>query len=591
MLTSAPLRPRPVHCMIASLHRDRRVAEDVCAGRFTHCGITVQLGPEVDWLDTAGLPDDEEWRFDWHKFYFGLDLADAYRVTGDRRFLDAWEGLVRSFAAQVALDTDPIEVTARRIQNWIHAWDVFNRAGGPSDALAEILGASIAAQADHVRTHLAPERNHRTLELYALFLVALALPALDPVGTLRDFALGQLGRNLQEDVLPDGVHRERSTHYHMVALRSFVGAMENAKRFAVPLPPGFEARVERACEFAAHVHRPDGDIPALSDADTASYLDVIALGASLLGRPDLLFMATSGDRGRLPDERLVSFPSGGYHVQRSGWGDEGRAFADERFLVFDCGPLGDGGHGHYDLLSVEVAADGRALLVDPGRFTYEEGVPNLRRWFKSTAAHNTVCVDGLDQTPYRRGKPRGPVAKGRFLGRWSAPGIDSLWGEAISPCFEARHRRRVILVADDYWLIEDRMTGDLPHRYDLRFHLSAEAWGHTEVDGRTVRAPGLALVLIGGGEPRLEAGWVAPTYGCKRRAPVISTVVERQKSVTFLTLVSPQARWVAPELEVLLADGDAMGTTAVEVRGAGASDKAVDLVRWSGAVVSWTRSP
>ena len=111
--------------------------------------------------------------------------------------------------------------------------------------------------------------------------------------------------------------------------------------------------------------------------------------------------------------RAASFPDGGYHVQRSGWGRASARSRTSFFLIFDCGPLGEGGHGHYDLLSVEVAAAGGPLLVDPGRFTYSEGPPNLRRWFKGTAAHNTVCVDGRDQTAYRRGKPKGPVARGR----------------------------------------------------------------------------------------------------------------------------------------------------------------------------------
>src|SRR4029079_9470990 len=147
----------------------------------------------------------------------------------------------------------------------------------------------------------------------------------------------------------------------------------------------------------------------------------------------------------------ASFPDGGYFVQRSGWED------DARFLIFDCGPLGEGGHGHYDALSFEAAADGARLVVDPGRYTYAEGEPNLRRWFKGTAAHNTVTVDGLDQTPYRRGKPRGPVAEARLLQRVTGDGLDLLWGEVASPAYDVVHRRRILFVADEYWLIEDAL--------------------------------------------------------------------------------------------------------------------------------------
>src|SRR5262249_45191087 len=154
---------------------------------------------------------------------------------------------------------------------------------------------------------------------------------------------------------------------------------------------------------------------------------------------------------------------------------------DERFLIFDCGPLGDGSHGHYDLLNVEVAANGRSLIVDPGRYTYSEATPNWRRWFRGTAAHNTVSVAGLDQTPYARGRSHSPVPRAPSVGRPRPPGLVVLHGGARSPCYDAAHSRRVVFVAGEYWLLEDRLRGDRAHRYDLRFHLAADAWQQTEV--------------------------------------------------------------------------------------------------------------
>jgi len=494
-------------CVIEHLHRDRDVAEAVAAGRFTHVGETRALGPVPDWLG-ADLPADAEWRIEWVKFYFGLDLAYAHRVTGAARFRAAWERLVGAHIRQVPAGHDSSDVTARRILNWIYAWQGF----GPG-ALDDALAGSIAAQARHVRATLTPERNHRTLELYALLLAALAVPGLDGDGRLRRFALDELDRNLRADFRADGVHREASSHYHMVALRSFMGVRANARRFGLALPEGFEARLARASAFARHCHRPDGRIPALSDSDTAGYPELLALAGELLGPP--------GD----PD---ASFPDGGYHVQRSGW-DPGA-----RYAIFDCGPLGDGGHGHYDLLSVELFAGGRPLIVDPGRGTYSEGPPNLRRWFRGTAAHNTVCVDGLDQTPYTRTRPRGPVAQGRLLGRRR----DVLVGEARSPAYDAVHRRRLTRAADG-WLIEDRLRGATSHRYDLRFHLAPEAHDAARMEGDTVRAPGLTLRIRGAAAIALEPGWIAPRYGERVPAPVVSAVAEG-RTAAFTTEVLPR---------------------------------------------------
>src|ERR1700754_3339050 len=133
--------PCPVFCMTEAAYRSPTVAEAVAAGRFMHVGITVELGVEPDWL-TASLPADEEWRIEWSKFYYGLDLAHAYRATGDRKYLWAWERLVSSWIRQVPVDYDPSDVAARRIQNWIYAWNLF--ASAPHfDGLAEGLDEQI----------------------------------------------------------------------------------------------------------------------------------------------------------------------------------------------------------------------------------------------------------------------------------------------------------------------------------------------------------------------------------------------------------------------------------------------------------------
>ena len=273
-------------------HRSRAIADAVAQGRFTVAGETRTLGTDPDWHG-ADLPQDAEWRIEWVKFAWGLDLAHA----GYQR---PWEALTASWIRQCAPDEDAAEVTARRILNWIYAWQRFE----PADEHAARLFASLADQVEHVRANLAPARNHRTLELYALLIAGLAFPELDTA----DFAVAELDRNLAADFHPDGVHREASTHYHAIALRSFVGARENARRYGVELPPGFDERVARAQAFLAHCTRPDGTIPALSDADTGDYTALL------------------GDR---PHERNVSFPDGGYHVQRSGW-DRRRPLPDLR---------------------------------------------------------------------------------------------------------------------------------------------------------------------------------------------------------------------------------------------------------------------
>ena len=140
-------------------------------------------------------------------------------------------------------------------------------------------------------------------------------------------------------------------------------------------------------------------------------------------------------------------------------------------------------------------------MLDPGRFTYAEGEPNLRHWFRGTAAHNTVTVDGADQTPYARSRSSLPERRGDFLGRDDRDGLDILCGEVRSPVYEAVHRRRVIFVDGAYWLIEDAP--------DRRRAATATTCACTSRPRRTSDACD-GCTIEGARSLALEDGWISP---------------------------------------------------------------------------------
>jgi Heparinase II/III N-terminus len=311
--------PRPVFCPIRHLHTDAAVADDAVAGRFRHAGVLLELGNPPDWTRDP-YPADEEWLIEFSKLYQGLDLAHAYGRTGDHRYLAAWQHLVGSWIDVVPVDRHSSDVLARRLQNWVYAWQQFAEAPGfpgLDPLLEQRILASIEEQADQLAGHLTAERNHRTLELYALLVVFLALPALDPDGARAADALRLLGENLLTDVWADGVHRERSTHYHLIALRSFVAARVNATRYGLALPAGYDERLAAGCRFGLHLHRPDGEIPAGSDSDGGSYRDLLLLAGQVLDDPELRWFGSAGAEGtplpraaqRLGGRRPGAFPA------------------------------------------------------------------------------------------------------------------------------------------------------------------------------------------------------------------------------------------------------------------------------------------
>ena len=75
------------------------------------------------------------------------------------------------------------------------------------------------------------------------------------------------------------------------------------------------------------------------------------------------------------------------------------------YLAVRCGSIGQnnaGGHAHNDQLSFELCFGNEPIVVDPGTGVYTP-LPDLRNRMRSTAMHNTLSVDGLEQNPWNAG--------------------------------------------------------------------------------------------------------------------------------------------------------------------------------------------
>jgi hypothetical protein len=522
----------------------------ILENRFEFNNEPYRLAPAFDWK--LNPSSDIEWLILLHKFYYAPGLGRAFRQTGDTRYRDKWVELTRAWIADVPLDFLPSDVAGRRIQNWIFAFHYFGGIAGPSglspEFLCEFLN-SIRDQVEYLIGHLTPARNHRTLELYALFLAAVVFPELKGAGNWLKFAIEQLRDNMRTDLLADGVHCELSTDYHHIVLRNLLGVRRLASLNAIELPADMDAMMRKALDFSLYAHKPDGWIPSISDGDTACFLELLRQGHEFYGDENLLYVASQGAEGCPPRERSKTFASSGYSILRSGWGDGEEAYEDERYLFFDCAPLGAGNHGHLDLLNIEVAAFGRSLIVDPGRYTYDEsGDINWRVLFRGTRYHNTVIVDGMNQTRYaphvRKFKIQGPEPDREFRAAVHQADVDYLHGVAASHEYPVVHERKIVFVAPDYWVVCDLLRGGEEHRYELLFHLDPQAQGKTDIaigpEGLQIDSPNLVLAqpCAPGTDARIEPGFVSPSYGIKHAAPVVN--ISRQVATTcFCTVIHP----------------------------------------------------
>ena len=223
--------------------------------------------------------------------------------------------------------------------------------------------------------------------------------------------------------------------------------MQNASSCGVALPASFDERViaRRRLRACTAIVRTGTSPPARTPTARATAMSC-CWPASCSTGPTTPMWRHRGARGSAPVAAVRQFSRTAATSRSAAAGATAAcAFADERFLIFDCGPLGDGGHGHYDLLSVEVAAGGRPLARRPGPIHLLRGAAELAPLVQGHGGAQHRLVDGLDQTPYARRKPKGPVAAGAPAGSRHRAVARRGRGRDTSPVYDAVHSRAVLL--------------------------------------------------------------------------------------------------------------------------------------------------
>jgi hypothetical protein len=181
------------------------------------------------------------------------------------------------------------------------------------------------------------------------------------------------------------------------------------------------------------------------------------------------------------------------------------------------------GHGHADALSVLFQAGGRDLLIDSGTYTYS-GEQDWRRYFRSTRAHNTVVVDGLDQavqeTAFQWSSPYRARLVSRELGYYEEPILIAKHDGYLRRC-GVIHWRGILYWPPGLWVIIDRLAGSGEHVLELNWHLGAvpteDGDGYVLEDEKV----GARLTVMGGtvthhrGESDPAIGWRSMSYGEK----------------------------------------------------------------------------
>lgn len=557
-------------------------AEEILAGGFPFLSYgTVDLGKRPKWnrdfVSGAEWPtartvlrncirhdgSDVKAPYELSRLQFLPVLGKAYVLTGQdsyrriaKRLLCHW---IKSNPAPVGINwTVAMEAALRSMSICflMNLLSPFRRGEEPwVEAVTRSLGQHlIFIEANLEFSHFLTS-NHYLSDVVGLFCLSLFLDGKGMAKRRVEYKR-RIETEMARQVYEDGGDYEGSTGYQVLVTQLFTTALLLMRAGSTAPPaPRFVERLKSMYRFLNSVSGDSGALPHLGDCDdgrTELLADdlqqmvqrpvaerdalrvphLLGLGRRLFGEgkggaADAAWYGLAGAT-RIPSAALRAIPSSAGETEvlpRSGIGILRHGAAELLLFAMPNGIHGKGSHTHNDKLSFVLRVGGQEILCDPGTGCYTRDM-GVRNRFRSTAAHNTLMIDGTEQNRITPG-PLGlfilgneasvsRIQEGRDSGgcflRASHMGYRSL---------QVTHTRTLRMVeGEQAFFIEDDLDGDGVHNFEFNLQLapnrSAEVIAAENVI--TCRISGEhPIVLTVAGPARLHGATrpslISPIYG------------------------------------------------------------------------------
>ncbi|MFD3257649.1 alginate lyase family protein [Paenibacillus lentus] len=483
------------------IEREIRIADEIVDRTFLfrypwdmeRTQVPVRFKDRIDW---EFIPDhDPEWVYMLNRHRYWIALGQAYWFTGKDKYARTFAEQLEDWIDRNPLTPQSMQTTWRtidagiRLENWLKALSYLMDSPYITPRLFAKLLASLHQHGAYISAHMDGWRrisNWGVLENHGLFELAVFAPMFKEAAHWRELSLSRMKEMALIQVAPDGMHWEQSPMYHHEVLHSFMEVLGLARCNGIELDPVFARTVRRMAYASLYMAKPNHHQPMQGDSDDNDVRDMLTKAAYLLGDGVLKFgaferfdfdtfmqfgVAGAEHYRRIeliePTYRSYPFDRSGNYVMRSGWGEQ------DLYLFFDCAPMG-GGHGHADLLHIDIHAYGRDLLTDSGRYNYSDYYP-LRNQLKSCESHNTTIVDDIPFTECtaswtfsNMARPVHPVwiTDEQFdYVEGSHDGYEQL-EDPVRPV------RRILFLKPHFWLLADSFYCREAHTFSQYFHFS-----------------------------------------------------------------------------------------------------------------------
>lgn len=361
----AEIAEAPIHTAPDLWSGDVDLGKNIKQNTFRFLGRTVNMGKSVQWAP-QGVSD--EWLMHFHSFGWLSDLRaihDPQSKTIARDLVADW---IDTCGAFHLLRWQPYVLSTRLVAWLTHSSWLLDGADG---GWREKFMHSLTRQANHLPKVIAWDVGGHSLirNLKAQIFASLCLPSRQSAYLEAEDLLKQ---QLKIQILPDGMHHERSPYYHMQVLQDLLDIHAMIIKAGQTPAPSIDETIDRMSVALAFFRHPDGGLGLFNDGG--------------IGNVDLL--DDIQERCGLAETVPAELPYAGYVRLDNG----------PTVLLFDggiCAPLEGTRHAHADTLSFEMSYGEQRVFVNSGTLGVD-GVMPLRHVLRGTAAHNTISLNHQD---------------------------------------------------------------------------------------------------------------------------------------------------------------------------------------------------
>ncbi|MDO8753327.1 MAG: alginate lyase family protein, partial [Anaerolineales bacterium] len=429
-------------------------------------------------------------KFIWepNRFSFVYTLVRAYAATNDEKYAEAFWQSILDWAEHNLPNTganwmDGQEI-ALRLMAWTFGYHQFSSSPSSTPQRIAQFTQFVAAQAERIYKNIgyavSTRSNHTISEAFGLWMVGLLFPELKDSEKYLKLGRELLEREASTQIFPDGSYAMYSLNYHRFVLHLYLYAMRLGELNGSPFSNHVYRVATSSIEYLYQLIDPQtGQMPVygsndgalvlpLNNSDFTDYRPLLQLG-SFITKGKRLFDSGAWDEDLywlcgsqslraemdFPKQTSQSFSNGGVYVLR---GAQSKAVI--RCTDYQARP------SHADQLHVDLWFQDKNIACDAGTYLYSgEGV--WRNGLAHTSVHNTVIVDSKDQMKLASRFAWTNWAQGKVLQQG-----EKLWQGEHDGYKPVTHKRTVMMLDNDRWLIVDHLHANDPHHYALHWLLN-----------------------------------------------------------------------------------------------------------------------